>query len=237
MPAADPVWLDFLEFVGLHNDKWTFFRGLPNLEWELVSGIGRSDKAPSTGWRPDVEHRLFADFKRTAHTFEAGTSFTDLDWLALAQHFGLPTRLLDWSDNPLVAAWFAVNDEQVHKPKPPRRKPLPAVVHAIRVNPAVIESSPEPFGGGPEPVMLRVPPRAARITAQHGLFSLHREPDKVWDVASDARVSHQQFVIPHSSKEAFRVALDQFGFNRQRMMVDLEGLCATLAWRYRNGRI
>lgn len=237
MPAANPVWLDFLEFVGLHNDKWTFFRGLPNVEWALMPGIARSDKAPSAGWRPDVEQRLFIDFKRTAHIFEAGMSFSDLDWLALAQHFGLPTRLLDWTDNPLVAAWFAVHDERAHMPRPPRRKPLPGVVHVIRVDPSVIESGPDPFVGGTDPVLTRVPPRAARITAQHGLFSLHRVPDRVWDVARDSRVARQRFEIQHSAKEAFRVALDQFGFNRQRLMVDLEGLCATLAWRYRNGRI
>jgi hypothetical protein len=35
----------------------------------------------------------------------------------------------------------------------------------------------------------------------------------------------------------FRGALDQLGFNRHRLMVDLDGLCATLAWRYRSNRI
>jgi FRG domain len=237
VPTVDPVWLDFLEFIAIHNDKWTFFRGLPNSEWVLAPGIARSDKAPAAGWSLGIEMRLFLDFKRMAQTFEPGQSFSDLDWLALAQHFGLPTRLLDWTDNPLVAAWFAVGDEREHKPKPPRRSLLPGIVHAVRVDPHVIEESPQPFVGGVAPVLVRVPPRAIRITAQHGLFSLHRDPLAVWDLATDRRVDHHLFQIPHASKHTFRIALDRIGFNRQRLMVDLEGLCATLAWRYRIGRI
>jgi len=137
-------WIDFLESIALHNDKWAYFRGLPNAEWQLMPGVARADKAPSGGWRPDVEKRLFADFKRAAPTFEMGQGLTDFDWLAVAQHCGLPTRLLDWTDNALVAAWFAVADEREYRPKPPRRTALPGIV--------------------------RVSPRVARIHSQHGLF-------------------------------------------------------------------
>ena len=121
--------------------------------------------------------------------------------------------------------------------RPPRRAPLPGVVHAVRVDPSVVEKNPDPFGPAGPPVLLRVPPLAKRITAQHGLFSLHREPNLIWDLTVDSRLAHARFEIPHASKSSFRMALDQIGFNRQRLMVDLEGLCATLAWRYRNGRI
>jgi len=143
MPAVDPVWLDFLEFVALRNDRWTFFRGLPCKEFKNVPGVARSDRAPASGWRPDIEQRLFQDFKAMAQTYESGLNFTDLDWLAVAQHFGLPTRLLDWTDNPLVAAWFAVADETVHRPNPPKRTPLPAIVHVIIVDPSALAVDPD----------------------------------------------------------------------------------------------
>jgi len=239
MPVVDPLWLDFLEFIALRNDRWTYFRGLSSVDHQNVPGVARADKAPAGGWRPDLEQRLFQDFKALAQNYEPGSNFTDLDWLAVAQHFGLPTRLLDWTENPLVAAWFAVQDETVFRPAPPsrRRTPLPAVVHIITVNPGAIATNPDPFVGPLEPVLVRVPPRAGRITAQHGLFSLHRDLRTVWNLDADPRILHRSFKIPHASKPAFRGALDQLGFNRQRLMIDLDGLCATLAWRYRSNRI
>jgi hypothetical protein len=208
MPAVDPVWLDFLEFIALRNDRWTFFRGIPCKEFKNVPGVARSDRAPASGWRPDIKQRLFQDFKAMAQTHEPGLNFTDLDWLAVAQHFGLPTRLLDWTDNPLVAAWFAVADETIYRPKPPKRTPLAGSVHVIVVDPSALVVDANPFVGTLEPVLVRVPPRAARITAQHGLFSLHRDLRTVWDLDADPRVSHRTFEIPHASKAAFRQALD-----------------------------
>jgi hypothetical protein len=133
MPAVDAIWLDFLEFVALRNDRWVYFRGHASSLWPLSPGIARPDKSPPGGRRPDLEKRLYSDFKRMAQTFDPGTAYEDLDWLAFAQHYGLPTRLLDWTENPLVAAWFAVANES---PRPePGVEPLAARVHVIRVDP------------------------------------------------------------------------------------------------------
>src|SRR3954466_5771605 len=86
------------------------FRGLARSSYQNVSSLARL-----SGEYDKLERHLIRNFRKYAHREAPGP--TTWDWLSLAQHHGLPTRLLDWTFSPLVALHFAtaswVEDEAV----------------------------------------------------------------------------------------------------------------------------
>jgi hypothetical protein len=219
----DPAWLDLLEDISGRADGSWIFRGEANRDWELKPKIGRPDVYGPAGYRFADEKIVFEDFMREAQRFVQGHGFSSMDWLAVGQHHGLPTRLLDWTTNPLVAAWFAVSDEAATSD---------GRIHMIRVAHHNIIPVPDPYSGFTTPILTRVPALAARITSQQGLFSLHPDPTQAW-IPGGTGFAYEIFDIPATSKISFRKLLHFLGFNASRLMSDLDGLAKTLQWSYR----
>ncbi|HLY19267.1 MAG TPA: FRG domain-containing protein [Bryobacteraceae bacterium] len=105
-------WDDFLKIItGSPYSNWAF-RGSPDESWPLESTVSRyfrNFQIDRRAW-PHQEGRILRIFKRKAHQFLAQPPDADDDfqWLALMQHHGAPTRLLDFTWSPYVAAFFAL---------------------------------------------------------------------------------------------------------------------------------
>src|SRR5947207_6530604 len=83
-----------------HAHSTLVFRGLARSDYSHVSSLARLQ-----GDYAALERHLIRNFRKYAHRERPGP--TMWDWLALGQHHGLPTRLLDWTFSPLVALHFA----------------------------------------------------------------------------------------------------------------------------------
>jgi hypothetical protein len=95
------------------SEEWVF-RGQEDSDWNLVPSLERAmeGKLARDGvlWQTDEEFLLLTEFKRRAYHYVSDPPEEDdeLEWLALMQHHGAPTRLLDWTKSPYVGLFFAV---------------------------------------------------------------------------------------------------------------------------------
>lgn len=95
-------------FDELGGDEWVF-RGQADARWPLRTSLERATD-PRKDSLCSGENDLIDVFKGRAHQFLASTPSQedDLEWLALMQHHGAPTRLLDFTRSPYVALFFAL---------------------------------------------------------------------------------------------------------------------------------
>ncbi len=99
------------ESFGLQVRGHPWFRGHTDASWSLLPSVHRSFSSTDE-IRFTNQFRIWAPMR-----YSKCPEPDDLaNWLCLMQHFGLPTRLLDWTASPLVAAYFAVAFEPKHCP-------------------------------------------------------------------------------------------------------------------------
>lgn len=98
-------WNSFRRFFSNFTQDWAF-RGQSNSSWNLTTSLERTSFYKKYEF---IELAYLAEFKRGAKNFLTGLTLPDdtLEWLALMQHHGAATRLLDFTRSPYIASYFA----------------------------------------------------------------------------------------------------------------------------------
>lgn len=216
------AWRRFMAFVDEHQQPDVIFRGVSDNRFTLVPKIGRVK-----GLYQLVEEKIiFTNFRRRARQFLATAGYSDWEMLALAQHHGLPTRLLDWTTNPLVAAYFAVAS--------PPANTTACIVAALA--PPLIETATHPDPFAIKSVFAYIPAAVApRIVSQRGLFTIHPDPTAAWvPTPPPTTMKSPMFDIEPRFRSYFQRRLFQLAIESSSIKADLDGISETLAWQYDN---
>lgn len=192
------------------------FRGQADCGWDLIPKAGRLE------YVSENDLMMFNSWSRRARAYMRDLPESPWGRLAIAQHSGLATRLLDWSLNPLVAVFFAISEL-------PETDAAVYCLNALRERRVVSEK--DSFSDI-ECTSIYVPPAyIQRIVGQWGRFTYH--PDKTTsldgeDPSRDEWLS--VIIIPAKAKPQLRHDLNFYGINDATLFPDLDGISRYLNW-------
>lgn len=176
-----------------------------------------------------IEQQMLERFRHESVPFLQGIQpQTDFDWLSIAQHHGLPTRLLDWTASALAALCFAVADD-------PPEDVKEGVIWVLEVHPDD-EKKPSPdesLFDLRRTYIFQPFHIDRRIAAQAGWFSIHRYSDERGKFFSLDRIKvfKPKLKAYPVSKDRFAQLRDELrllGITQATLFPDLSGLCAEI---------
>ena len=234
----------------LHRFRSDFvYRGLPSAMWPLTTSLRRLGANAR-----EVELHLLRNFRKYAR-LDTLRDNSEWSWLALAQHHGLPTRMLDWSYSPYVALHFATerlerfdcdgivwcaNYVQAHRSLP---RKLQQRLQRERSNAFTVEMlrdtvpnlyALERLSRRDFIVFLEPPSFDDRIVNQYSLFSMMSSPVAQPDAwfAGKSTALLRRIVIPAGLKWEVRDKLDQANITERVLYPGLDGLSRWLRRHY-----
>lgn len=221
------------------------YRGQRDESWSLMPVIGRFDvdELGYENW-PVFEEDLLEQFRKYSLPYLNHVPNNILEWMIVARHHNLPTRLLDWTTNPLKALFFAVKDKK-HKEIDSALWVYDVTMWHEGVSQEVLFNT---FEGMKEIRMPEVyyPDHInPRIIAQEGCFTIHPLPetnatlepveklDTFTNYAGETvkgRGDLIKLIIPYSQISSMQRDLIHFGISYKSLFPDLDGVAADISW-------
>jgi FRG domain len=224
-------WGEYVDLIARPQYQGWAFRGHANRKWPLMSTLGRYLNAyvEEKYWK-DQEERIIRVFKRKAHLFltQIPDHSDTFQWLALMQHHGAPTRLLDFTWSPYVAAFFAL-ERATRKGAVWALNPKKLENITERLNEFLDDAHGAEIGIG-EPFVMNT-----RLIAQSGTFVVTRHPGRPieeivggYDDPSDTLV---KFILPADLiRSSGMRTLFMMNVTNATLFPDLDGLARSLAY-------
>ena len=227
---------DFIKKLKKNSSKIEcpiWYRGHSNKTWKLKPTYLRYSDPPS-------ETTLLQQFKQSATLLLSEHRRLDYEWLFIMQHHGVPTRLLDWSESPLVSLYFACTSEankrkagalwcllptELNKHasvKPKETYSIPSILDPSleRYNPESYRSEDTTEMGPVAVVSTRNTPR---MQSQKGTFTVfHKDKTAIELIADKKHV--WRYIIPAAAKTTILEELRILGIDEFSLFPELSSI-------------
>ncbi|MFN0135942.1 MAG: FRG domain-containing protein [Phycisphaerae bacterium] len=222
-------WLEFERLLGdfylknpINRDRFVF-RGQADAEWPLTATLDRYLTQFGIAVRDTANTQLLSTFAEQAAALGDGLSHVKEHELALlARHHGLPSRIMDWSRSPYVAAYFAFRDK-LHDDEGG-----PSTVAVWNLN---LDEAPDWFKDDIDIIddydAIRLIPRAIE---QRSVFLDVRQPFEFSGLPEESLV---RFLLPANERSLVLARLEGMGINARGLFRSFEAAADVASWRVR----